>query len=99
MGDKDILITEKNTDRVVRALDGQILEKPLLDVPVASNIEQGLLGIAVSKHIDGKIFVFLSYPESDYDSDVSDTSIGINLLGNRPYRYEYSNSHLINRSY
>ena len=42
-------------------------DKPVLDVAVAKTIERGLLGIALSKQPDGKIYVFLSYTESGND--------------------------------
>ena len=35
LGPNDILVTEKVTGKVMRVLDGQIQDKPLLDVPVA----------------------------------------------------------------
>ena len=73
---------------MVRVLDGQIQESPLLDVPVANGIERGLLGIAVSKHLDGKTFVFLSYTESGNAKDGSDVDGNVDPLGNRLYRYE-----------
>ncbi len=38
-------------------------------------IERGLLGIAVSKQIDGKTYVFLSYTESGDGVDGSDYTI------------------------
>jgi len=77
-------------------LDGQVQEKPLLDLPVANSIERGLLGIAVSRHLKGKTFVFLSYTESENNEDRSDTDSQIEPLGNRLCRYEYVNGQLIN---
>ncbi|HKR72560.1 MAG TPA: PQQ-dependent sugar dehydrogenase, partial [Candidatus Nitrosocosmicus sp.] len=92
----DILVTEKNTGKVMRVQNGQVRNDPVLDVPVASDIERGLLGIAISKHNDGKTYVFLSYTESGNGLDGSDHSANIDPLGNRLYRYEFSNDRLIN---
>ena len=40
------------------------MEEPLLDVDIASQVERGLLGIAVSKNLsDNKTYVFLYYTE------------------------------------
>ena len=55
VGNNDILVTEKNTERIIRVLDGQVQDNPLLDLSVSSKTERRLLGIAASKHLDGKI--------------------------------------------
>ena len=39
-------------------IDGQIQDKPVLDVSVATDIERGLLGIALAKQPDGKTMFF-----------------------------------------
>ena len=96
IGNNDILVTEKNTGIVKRVLNGQVQETPALDVPVANSIERGLLGIAVSKQMDGKTYVFLSYTESGNGEDSSDVENNVDPLGNRLYRYEYVNGELIN---
>jgi glucose/arabinose dehydrogenase len=62
----DMLITEKNTGKVQRIINGQMLAEPVIDVSVANDVERGLLGIAVSKNVsDNKTYVFLYYTESD----------------------------------
>ncbi|WP_134483860.1 PQQ-dependent sugar dehydrogenase [Candidatus Nitrosocosmicus franklandus] len=96
LGPNDLLVTEKETGRVIHIVDGQIQEAPALDVSVATAIERGLLGIAVSKQTDGRTFVFLSYTESGNDEDGSDYGSNVEPEGNRLYRYEYVNGQLIN---
>jgi glucose/arabinose dehydrogenase/plastocyanin len=96
LGPNDILVTEKNTGKVVRVLNGHVQDTPVLDVPVASMIERGLLGIAVSKSNDGKTFVFLSYTESGNGVDGSDYTNQVDPIGNRLYRYEVTDGKLIN---
>jgi glucose/arabinose dehydrogenase len=96
LGPNDILVTEKETGKVMRVLDGHVQDEPALDVNVATSIERGLLGIAVSKQPDNKIYVFLSYTESGINEDGSDVSGKIDPAGNRLYRYEYVNGHLEN---
>ncbi len=95
LGPNDILVTEKETGKVMRIIDGQIQDTPVLDVPVATDLERGLLGIAVSKNINGKTYVFLSYTESGDGEDGSDGD-GTDPAGNRLYRYEFINGHLEN---
>lgn len=96
IGDNDLLVTEKNTGRVMRVLDGEVQNNPVLDLSVASKIERGLLGIAVSKHSEGKTNVFLAYTESGNSQDGSDVKGNVDPLGNRLYRYDYSDGRLIN---
>ena len=82
-------LPKKNTGKVIHIVDSQNQDKPSLDVAVANNIEQGLLGIAVSKQQDGKTYVLLSYTESGNDKDGSYFEDNVDPSGNRLYRYEY----------
>ena len=96
LGPNDILVTEKETGKVMHVLDGKIQDTPAIDVSVATDIERGLLGIALAKQPDGKIYVFLSYTESGNDADGSDFEDNVDPSGNRLYRYEYVNGQLEN---
>lgn len=97
IGDNDILVTEKNTGKVIRILDGQILDEPVIDTAVSTQIDRGLLGIDVSVDpSSGKIFVFLFYTESGNGKDGSDLEDGVDPLGNRLYGYELVDGKLIN---
>jgi len=96
LGPNDILVTEKNTGKIMRIIDGLLMPLPLLDVPVATSIERGLLGAVVSKNIEGKIYVFLFYTESGNGVDESDVDENIDPLGNRLYRYEFADGQLVN---
>jgi glucose/arabinose dehydrogenase/plastocyanin len=93
LGPNDILVLEKETGLVKRILNGKLLPTPLLDVPVASDIERGLLGIAISqnKSLDGQRYVFLYYTESGGGQDGDDLTAGVSPAGNRLYRYELTN--------
>ena len=50
LGPNDILVLEKNAGAVERIVNGHMLPKPVLKVPVASKIERGMLGIAIARH-------------------------------------------------
>src|SRR5918912_2698151 len=50
LGPNDILVLEKASGTVQRIIDGKIQPQPLLQVPVSSTSERGMLGIAVAKH-------------------------------------------------
>lgn len=90
--DKDhILVLQKNNGRVLLVSNGSLQKNPVLQVPVDSTSERGLLGIAILKHDDrspqmenissvGKAKVFLYYTESQ----------GGNPLRNRVYSYEWN---------
>jgi aldose sugar dehydrogenase len=98
LGLDDILVTEKNTGKVKRIVNGEMLEEPLLDLNVANQVERGLLGIAVSKNTsEGKTYVFLFYTKAeDGGAKVndrerqSDEGDGGEAIGNHLYRYELS---------
>ena len=108
LGPSDILLLIKNNGTVWRIVDGNLLEKPLLDVSVANKRERGLLGIATAdysksnndNHNSSK-YVFLYFTESNKDgNDVCPTADycipGNDPLGNRLYRYELKENKLIN---
>jgi glucose/arabinose dehydrogenase len=98
LGPDDILVTEKNTGKVKRIVNGEMLDQPLLDLDVANQNERGLLGMAVLKNtIGGNQYVFLFYTEAkDRMGEVNDTERQSNggdggePIGNRLYRYEFS---------
>jgi aldose sugar dehydrogenase len=97
LGPNDILVTEKRNGTVERVLNGQILDKPLLDVNVANKVERGMLGIAISKETNGTTFVFLYYTQSKHDGDdsckLNKCSTKNQPIGNRLYEYELTKDH------
>ena len=50
LGPNDILVLEKNAGVVQRIVNGHMLPKPVLKVPIASKVERGMLGIAIARH-------------------------------------------------
>jgi aldose sugar dehydrogenase len=96
LGPGDILVLEKNKGTVDRIVDGKIMKQPLLHVSVATEVEHGMLGIAIApgnKNGGGAggisalvgTFVFLYYTEVDATS-----------VHNTLYRYELVDNHLVN---
>lgn len=104
----DILVLEKNSGKVQRIINGQMLDEPVLDVDVASKYDRGLLGIAIMKEKvsepengNNPISVFLFFTESRKDNSDECPKPDYckydgNLLGNRLYKYEFDNGKLIN---
>jgi glucose/arabinose dehydrogenase len=93
VGPGDILVLEKDTGMVKRIVNGNVLEKPVLDVNVANSIERCMCGIAVSKD-SSTTYVFIYYTE--IDGKDGDDKVGKQPIGNRVYRYELSGDVLIN---
>lgn len=97
IGNDDFLVIEKNTGKVKRVTNGQVVNE-LLDLNVASKSERGLLGIAflnTSKFDnsvgenpeDGYVFLFLTETDGQDDGKI---------LGNKLYRYELIDGTLVN---
>jgi glucose/arabinose dehydrogenase len=87
VGPDDILVLEKNKGTVQRIVNGQMLSKPLFQVNVSSEVERGMLGIAVSKDNQAKIpKVFLYFTEAE----------GEKPMASRLYRYDLTNDTLVN---
>ena len=98
LGPNDILVLEKNNGTVQRIVNGTMVPNPLLDVNVGTQLERGMLGIAVGKSSDtnGKpTYVYLYFTETK-TKDGEDTSNIKDVLGNRLYRYELVNNTLVN---
>lgn len=101
LGPDDFLVLEKSKGTVNRIVNGAMLSDPLLQVNVASEVERGMLGIAISNATNQTSiynnnfttsrgpYVFLFYTEAISAQD--DTPIG-----NRVYRYELVDNRLIN---
>jgi len=100
LGNNDILMLNKNDGKVVRIVNHTLLPQPLIDLNVAYNWEQGLLGIAISRDAS-KVHVFLYYTESK-TADGGDVCPTIYCaeptqpIQNKLYRYDLKNDKLIN---
>src|SRR6266540_3883925 len=92
IGANDMLVLEKATGRVQRFVNGE-LTSTVLDLPVNSNSERGLLGIALHPDFPSNPRVYLYWTES---STGADTSVVTNtpLLGNRVDRFTWDGSAL-----
>jgi glucose/arabinose dehydrogenase len=107
LGPNDILVLEKAKGTVDGIVNGTLLAKPLLKVNVASEVERGMLGIAISKskNENDHTYVFLYFTEkmsiSGNSGNISKTVNNANtnvqsLVANRLYRYEFVNGELVN---
>jgi len=89
LGNGDIIVLEIANGTVRRIINDTLQPNPLLDVNVSKVIgERGMLGVAVSRNLDGHEYVFLYFTESSVDNGEP--------IGNRLYRYEFVNDKLLN---
>ena len=105
LGPDDILVLDRYNGRVHRILNGDLITDPLLDVSVSNKYERGMLGIGIPKNEseNGTAYVYLYYTESSTREDGTDVCPKSyycepknDPLGNRLYRYDYSDGKLIN---
>lgn len=112
LGQDDILILEKDQGTIRRILDGRLLDEPVLDVNVANENERGMLGIAIStdkgeididkRSASPKTYVYVYFTEAEEEGDDECNSSRFcnedspDPLGNRLYRYEWTDGKLIN---
>jgi aldose sugar dehydrogenase len=85
LGPNDILVLEKDKGTVIRILDGKMIQQPLLDVNVATQIERCMCGIAADVSDLNVTYVFLYFTEA-YGSD------GGPPIYNRLYKYELADN-------
>ena len=82
LGPNDILVLEKEKGTVDRIINGNLLAKPLLKVNVASEVEEGMLGIAISKNKTESnnnhtyVFLYFTAKIGNNTSSSSDSSNG-----------------------
>jgi uncharacterized repeat protein (TIGR01451 family) len=85
IGANDFLVLEKASGKVQRVTNGA-LAGAVLDLPVNSASERGLLGIALHPNFAANHFVYLYWTESNTGVDSSNLA-DVALLGNRVDRY------------
>jgi glucose/arabinose dehydrogenase len=108
VGNNDILVLEKNNGTIKRIVNGNLLDRPVLDLNVANKVERGLLGIAVANQTQGhgpvnKTLLYLFYTQSTEDGNdicpgATSCDEKTNPLGSRVYRYEWNGKDLVNMS-
>jgi glucose/arabinose dehydrogenase len=92
IGPNDILVTEKASGQVKRVTNG-VVAGVVLDLPVNSNSERGLLGMALHPRFPRTPYVYLYNTESTTGAD-SAAVAEVPLLGNRVDRFVWDGSKL-----
>lgn len=88
LGANDVLVTERNTGRVRRVVNGAVTAT-VLDLAVNSSSERGLLGIALDADFATNKFVYLFWTESSTGADSSAVD-SVALLSNRVDRFVWN---------
>jgi len=95
IGQKDILVLDREEGKVYKILDYKLVPKPILDVNVATIGYRGMLGIGTLASEDNITYIFLYYTEA-VGKDGDDALDGKTPLGNRLYRYQLEDGKLVN---
>lgn len=94
IGPGDALIIEKGSGQVKRAINGTVLPGAVLDLPVNSASERGLLSIALHPGFPALPFVYLRWTESTTGAD-SNVMSEVPLMGNRVDRFIWNGVSLV----
>ena len=94
IGDSDFFVLEKNTGKVQRVVNG-IIQGAVLDLPVNSASERGLLGIALHPNFANNGFVYLYWTESSTGADSTNLADVFQPLSNRVDRYIWNKTSLV----
>src|SRR5882724_8503088 len=92
LGANDFLVLEKASGKVQRVVNGA-LQGAVVDLPVNSASERGLLGIALHPGFAFNHFVYLYWTESNTGVDSSNLA-DVAVLGNRVDRYIWNGTAL-----
>jgi uncharacterized repeat protein (TIGR01451 family) len=94
IGDRDFFVLEKNTGKVQRVTNG-VIQGAVLDLPVNSASERGLLGIALHPNFANNGFVYLYWTESSTGADSTNLADVFQPLSNRVDRYIWNKFTLV----
>ena len=93
IGPDDAFVLEKASGLVKRVIGGVVQPAPVLDLPVNSSSERGLLSLALHPNFPSTPEVFIFWTESSTGADSAGVS-QVPLLGNRVDRFIWNGSTL-----
>jgi glucose/arabinose dehydrogenase len=93
LGPNDAFVIEKASGQVKRVLSGVVQPTPVLDLPVNSASERGLLSLVLHPSFPATPFVYIRWTQSSTGAD-SPVLSDVNLLSNRVDRYIWNGSTL-----
>ena len=91
LGPDDFLVLEKASGQIKRVTAGVIQPAPVLDLPVNSASERGLLSVVLHPNFPALPFAYIRWTESSTGAD-SGVTANVALLGNRVDRFVWTGS-------
>jgi aldose sugar dehydrogenase len=91
LGANDMLVLQKENNTIMRVVNGQMLDEPVLDLGNTTTIKGCVCDIAILQNDNGTSYAFLYY----YLAEVTEED-GTTKLVNSLYRYDISNGRFIN---
>jgi len=89
----DYLVLEKASGQIKRVTGGVLQTAPVLDLPVNSNSERGLLSLVLHPNFPATPWVYVRWTQSSTGADTS-SILDVPLLGNRVDRYVWNGTTL-----
>jgi glucose/arabinose dehydrogenase len=93
LGQNDFLLLEKASGQVKRVVNGIIQPTVVLDLPVNSNSERGLLSLVLDPNFPATPWVYVRWTQSSTNQDTTGNT-EVPLLGNRVDRYRWDGTRL-----
>ena len=93
LGNDDALVLEKASGQIKRVIGGVVQPTPIIDLPVNSNSERGLLSLVLHPAFPTTPYMYIRWTESSTGADSTVVS-EVPLLGNRVDRYSWNGSTL-----
>jgi glucose/arabinose dehydrogenase len=87
----DYLVLEKGSGQVKRVIGGVLQPNPVLDLPVNSNSERGLLSMVLHPNFPSTPYAYVRWTESSTGTDAT-VANQVPLLGNRVDRFVWNGS-------
>jgi aldose sugar dehydrogenase len=91
LGSNDMLILERTNNKIMRIVNGQMLDEPALDLGNTIRNMTCMCGIAIQQNDNGTSYAFVYIHQGEVTEDD-----GITKVVNRLYRYDITNGRFVN---
>jgi aldose sugar dehydrogenase len=91
LGPDDMLILQRNDNRIMRIVNGQMLNEPVLDLGNTVKIQGCMCGLTILQNDNSTSYAFVYY----YEAEVAQDDRTVNFV-NRLYRYDITNGKFTN---
>jgi glucose/arabinose dehydrogenase/plastocyanin/uncharacterized protein YjiK len=91
LGPDDMLVLQRMNETIMRIVNGQMLDEPVLDLNNTINIRGCMCGLKILQNDNGTSYAFLYY----YKTEVTEDD-GTEKIVNRLYRYDITNGKFTN---